>query len=190
MVLKRKSLVIGALVVLLILTGYFNHIYNQNASDPKRDIVLNNKEKPDIIVKDASKDGDEEKDRDGNKDTDVEASAAGFFKDFRYDRENTRKKEVEYMQNLIDNPNSEGEKKIEAQNQLLEIVNIMEKELSIEGLIKAKGFEDAIVIIQSSSANVVVDKKELSLEEVAQILDIVRRETGQSADNIKIIPKS
>lgn len=185
MILKKKGLVMGALVVLLILTGYFNHIYNQNALNPKdKNVLENNKEKPDILVKDAP----EDKTKDTNED--VEVSAKGFFKDFRYDRENTRKKEVEYIQNIIDNPNMENEMKVEAQNQLLELTNVMEKELGVEGLIKAKGFDDAVVILQESSVNVVVDKKELSPEEVAQILDIVRRETGQSADNIKIIPKS
>lgn len=186
MILKKKGLIVGALAVLLILTGYFNYIYNQNTSKLKDDEIVqdNNKEKPDILIKDASDVEDEEINKS------VETSAKSFFKDFRYDRENTRKKEVEYIKNIIDNPNSEAEKKIEAQNQLMELANIMEKELGVEGLIKAKGFNDAVVILQETSVNVVVDKKELSPEEVAQILDIVKRETGQSADNIKIIPKS
>lgn len=192
MILKKKGLIIGTLAVLLILTGYFNHIYNQNALKSKDDTVLDSeKEKFDISIKDASDDEiklEDEEEKEAN--NSVETSTKGFFKDFRYDRENTRKKEVEYIKNIIDNPNSEDETKMEAQNQLIELTNIMEKELGVEGLIKAKGFNDAVVILQDTSVNVVVDKKELSPEEVAQILDIVKRETGQPADNIKIIPRS
>ena len=90
----------------------------------------------------------------------------------------------------MDNPNSDENKRAEAQDQLLQLTQIMEKELGVEGLIKAKGFDDVIVMLQENSVNVVVDKKDLSSEEVAQILDIVRRETGQEAENIKIIPRT
>ena len=64
----------------------------------------------------------------------------------------------------------------------------METELAIENLIKAKGFNDAIVIIHKDNVNVIIDKAELVPEEVA-ILDIVKRETEKDIDNIKIIPK-
>ena len=64
----------------------------------------------------------------------------------------------------------------------------MEKELTIENLIKAKGFADAAVTFHYGSVNVVVDCTELTNEQVAQILDIVTRETGEPAANIKISP--
>ena len=38
--------------------------------------------------------------------------------------------------------------------------------------------------------NVVVDCPQLSSEQVAQILDVVTRETGESADNIKILSEA
>ena len=44
------------------------------------------------------------------------------------------------------------------------------KELSMEALIKAKGFNEAVVIMHRDSVNVIVDKQELKPEEVAQIL--------------------
>jgi len=77
----------------------------------------------------------------------------------------------------------------EAQAQLLEITSNMESELAIENLIKAKGFRDAVVIIHKDNVNVIVDKPELVPEDVAIILDIVKRESGKDAENIKIIPK-
>ena len=65
----------------------------------------------------------------------------------------------------------------------------MEKELLLEGLIKAKGFEDAVVTIGSSYYNVIVkDNGNLGANEVAQILSVVQSETGASATNVKIIP--
>lgn len=187
MVLKRKSLVIGILMFLLIMTGYLNFRYNNNVADYRdsENLALDSK-KPDILVKDAPANEDELNEQENN----IETSTTGFFKDFRYNRENTRKKEIEYINNIVDNPNSDENKRAEAQDQLLQLTQIMEKELGVEGLIKAKGFDDVIVMLQENSVNVVVDKKDLSSEEVAQILDIVRRETGQEAENIKIIPRT
>ncbi|HHW70054.1 MAG TPA: SpoIIIAH-like family protein [Clostridiales bacterium] len=188
MVLKRKSFVVGVLMFLLIMTGYLNFKYNNRVLDYEDDKnIVQDDKKPDILVKDLPSDVDKYNEEESNIET---SSTTSFFKDFRYDRENTRKKEIEYINNIIDNPGFDENMKVEAQNQILQITNIMEKELSIEGLIKAKGFDDVIVILQENSVNVVVDKKELSAEEVAQILDIVKRETGQQAENIKIIPRS
>ena len=55
----------------------------------------------------------------------------------------------------------------------MEITDTMEKELTIEGLLKAKGFNDSIVIFNQDYVSVIVEKDELA-PEVAQILDIVK----------------
>ena len=94
-----------------------------------------------------------------------------------------------HINSIVDNPNSDGDMIKEAQAQLLELTTNMEAELVIENLIKAKGVRDAIVIIHRDNVNVIVDKTELVPEEVAMILDIVKRETDKDTKNIKIIPK-
>ena len=66
----------------------------------------------------------------------------------------------------------------------------MEAEFTIENLLRAKGFSDAAVTFHKGSVNVVVDSPQLSSEQVAQILDVVTRETGESADNIKILSQA
>jgi stage III sporulation protein AH len=66
----------------------------------------------------------------------------------------------------------------------------MENELTIEGLLTASGFDDAIVTVQTGSVNVVIKAKEITKEEAAKILDIVRQETGESAQNIKVMLQS
>lgn len=59
----------------------------------------------------------------------------------------------------------------------------------IENLIKAKGFQDAVVMIDNGIVNVIVQADKLSEEEVAQIVEIVSRQTGVSFDNIKIMTR-
>ena len=62
----------------------------------------------------------------------------------------------------------------------------MESELNTENLIRAKGFEEVIVSMHNGSVNVIVDADALTDEQVAQILDIVLRQTGETAENIKV----
>ena len=71
------------------------------------------------------------------------------------------------------------------------LTTAMEKELLVEGLIKAKGFTDCIVTVQNNSVNVVVNNTEaLTSAQASQIMEIVRRETGVAAEDIKILPKN
>lgn len=195
LVLKRKNMVLGVLVLLLVIAGYLNFFYNQNTLDgQKKDVALEDsiKDKATVTVKDAKKDIDKDsKDITGESSDAINASStSSFFVEYRFDRENSRKKEIEYIQDIVENPKSEVEMKNEAQAQLLELASNMEKELNIEGLLKAKGFKDSIVIFNKDYVSVIVEKSELVSEEVAQILDIVKRESGKAAENIKIIPTS
>lgn len=98
-------------------------------------------------------------------------------------------KEVTHINSIVDNQNSDADVVKKVQLQLLELTTNMEAELVIENLIKAKGIKDAIVIIHRDNVNVIVDKTELVPEEVAMILDIVKRESNKETNNIKIIPK-
>ena len=69
----------------------------------------------------------------------------------------------------------------------MEIVNSMELEKNIEGLLVAKGFEDAIITFGTTSVNVVVKDSELTQAKVAQILDIITTETEYAPGEVKII---
>ena len=65
-------------------------------------------------------------------------------------------------------------------------------EANIESLIRAKGYEDAVVMLGDSSANIVVAPPDggLQAEDVAVIRDIVISETGMTAGQIKIVEAS
>jgi len=222
LVLKRKNLVIGLLVVVLIIMGYLNFVYNQDSApavSPEKDVtagkkdgisgkvtisdlenqgkVSDSKKVADQSQKNENADKKEDKKADtadgkstGKKNQEASASVnTTFFRDYRFQREQDRNEEIEHINSIVKNPNSDPEMVKEAQAQLLEITSSKESELAIENLIKAKGFSDVAVILHHDNANVIVDKSELVPEEVAMILDIVKRESGKEAENIKIIPR-
>jgi stage III sporulation protein AH len=214
LIIRRKNVIVGLLVVLLIITGYLNFVYNQSSApavnpeegspttegDPDKSgnedqkdgagskISISDLEEP--VQNQDSTEGSLQEDTKNPEDTETMASASStFFRDYRFEREKDRNEEVAYIKSVVDNPKSDPEMVKEAQAQLLEITSSMESGLAIENLIKAKGINDAVVIIHKDNVSVIVDKPELVPEEVAMILDIVKRESGKETGNIKIIPK-
>ncbi|MBQ1821273.1 MAG: SpoIIIAH-like family protein [Clostridia bacterium] len=110
---------------------------------------------------------------------------ANFFASYREERDNVRTQELAYLDAIVAQ-GADSETLADAQQQKLELVNAMETELTVENLVRAKGFTDVIVSIHKGNINVVVGTDTLNDEQVAQILDIVLRETGKSAENVKI----
>lgn len=109
-----------------------------------------------------------------------------YFISFRDERNTVRAQEIEYLRMIITEESSDAETINEARTRLIELVDNMEKEFTIESRIRSKGFLDAAVTFQGNSINVIIDGSELTDTEVARILDIVRSETGAAAENIKI----
>ena len=113
------------------------------------------------------------------------ADGAGFFASYREERDSVRTQELAYLDAIV-SQGADTETLSDAQQQKLELVNAMETELTVENLIRSKGFADVIVSIHKGNINVVVGADALNDEQVAQILDIVLRETGKTAENVKI----
>lgn len=115
-------------------------------------------------------------------------TAESFFVTYRTDRSSTRSQEILYYDAIISSASATSEAKQVAENKKADLIKLMESELVLEGLIKSKGFEDAIVTMTTQNVNVIVKDKTLENSEVAQIVQIVQESTGKDIDNIKIIP--
>lgn len=115
-------------------------------------------------------------------------TTGNFFVTYRSDRQETRNQEVLYLDAIISSASSSADAKLAAETKRKEILALMEKELVLEGLIKAKGFDDVIVSTSNANINVIVKSAAMSDDEVAQIVDIIKGQTNYSLDNIKIIP--
>lgn len=113
-----------------------------------------------------------------------------YFVEQRLSRDKLRAGLVDRLNEIVNNDNSSQEMVTEAQRKIMQIGEIAEKELTIEGLIKAKGFNDALVFLTEKDAKVVVDVKELTEQDVVKILDIVINETDLDAANVKIMKKN
>ena len=115
-------------------------------------------------------------------------SSESFYVSYRTEREATRTQEIQFYDSIIASTSSSEEAKQEAEENKLALIAQMEKELVTEGIIRGKGFADAIVTSSSSNVNVFVKSAELSRDEVAQITSVVREQLGVEIDKIIIIP--
>ena len=108
-----------------------------------------------------------------------------FFETYRLERDSVRTQELAYLDAIVAQ-GGDTETLNEAQQQKLVLIANMETEHTVEGLIKARGFDDVIVSLHSGSVNVIIGAGALTDEEVAQILDIVLRATGEKAENVRV----
>ena len=117
------------------------------------------------------------------------ASQTGdFFKDFRAQRETARADEIALLDSIVQRENAPEDSVKKADERRIELTRFTEQERAIEKLLVAKGFEDAAAFVQEGTATIVVKKEKLTDEEIARILEMAMRQTGQEASNIKIIP--
>lgn len=111
-----------------------------------------------------------------------------YFSSAKLSREQTRAKNKETLMQIVNNKEVASADKKAAVNEVAEITQMAEKESATEMMLQAKGFQEAMVSISDGNADVVVDAEELSSKQMAQIIDIVKRKTGLSAENIVITP--
>lgn len=116
------------------------------------------------------------------------AQTGDFFKDFRAQRETARADEIALLDSIVQRENAPEDSVKKADERRIELTLFTEQERAIEKLLVAKGFEDAAAFVQEGTATIVVKKEKLTDEEIARILEMAMRQTGQEASNIKIIP--
>lgn len=116
------------------------------------------------------------------------AQTGNFFKDFRAQRETARADEIALLDSIVQRENAPEDSVKKADERRIELTRFTEQERAIEKLLVAKGFEDAAAFVQEGTATIVVKKEKLTDEEIARILEMAMRQTGQEASNIKIIP--
>ena len=164
---KKVIIALSVLLLLLAAAIYLNIRYNTD--DPGNLDVMGNADE---------QDGDLQP---------VDAKVYNdYFVAFRNERNNIRAQEIEYLRAIISQGTADADTIADANARLMELVNNMEKEFTIENRIKAKGFLDAAVTFQNGTISVIIDGTSLTDEEVARILDIVRSESDLTTDKITI----
>lgn len=214
----KKPAIIAILVCLLVLTGYVNHQLTQKSmskvaseyqkhEEMEMEKAANNEEKSTIEAISEREEGEVEIVEGKNEENisqlteDINSSieetlsreenlkSNNYFIEYRLARDKMRGNLVERLKEIVEDEKSSSEMITKAQNEIIRLGNLSEKELYIEGLVKAKGFEEVLVFLKEDGVKVVVSADELTEQDVVKILEIVKNETNFDSANIKIMKK-
>ncbi len=116
-----------------------------------------------------------------------DAAGEDFLIEFRLDREKTEKEQIDMLKVVMDDKEAGKEVRDAARAQYLLIVDMIGKELKIEGLLKARGY-DSVAFLSADACTVVVRSASLDEKAVAQVGDTVRKVTRLSLEKITVIP--
>lgn len=156
--LRKKHVVLVALVAMIGLAGYFNWMY-KNADNGS---VHDSEEMALGEARLVSGENIKEKE--------------DYFSKSRLERDTGRSKAKESLQSIAENPQSNPEAKKEAEMRIIAMSERMEKEAAAEGEIRAKGFSDCVVYITDSTVSVVVKSdSEITGSDAAKIQEIIIR---------------
>ncbi|MBT9172783.1 MAG: hypothetical protein DDT21_01169 [Syntrophomonadaceae bacterium] len=110
-----------------------------------------------------------------------------FFVEYRLQRDRVRSREIEMLNQIIENEKISAEGKKQAEQQLLSLIALMEKELLVENMVRAKGYREAVFFYRDGLANVVVDTEELSDREVVQLAEMVSGLAGIRIEEVAVV---
>ena len=160
---KKKIIIICSMVVLLVAAAYLNVLISKKSTKTVSGTV-----------------GDEN------------STTVSFFTSYRSARDASRQESFMYYDSIINSETASAAAISSAEGKREELVGFTETELVLEGLIKAKGFEDAVVTISTANVNAIVKKSgaEIDATDAAQILSVITEETGVSASKVIITPYS
>ncbi len=111
---------------------------------------------------------------------------SSFFEEFRLERERERAIEIEIIQEVAEDPDTDSEVRRQAQAALLAAVSRARREFDAESMILARGYADAIVSLTDEGASVVVKSGRLEEADARAIGDIVGRAAGIGLSRITI----
>ena len=93
---------------------------------------------------------------------------------------------LESYQKLIDSSSITAEQKAIAQNEIKKINDVRNAIMISENLIKNKGIEDLVILVNDININVIIAGDKIEKETIAQIQNIISRELKAEIENIHI----
>ena len=118
------------------------------------------------------------------------SSGNDYFAQARIDRMKSRGEAVETLKSIMNGGDATSEEKSVASEQAANVSSLIETETKVEDLIKAQGFEECVVYLDGTNANIVVKSEGLDTNEAAQIKDILLSEVNVANENIRIVEQS
>ncbi len=115
-----------------------------------------------------------------------------YFTEYREERTSKRNEEILQLDSILSMADTDSAEYSSALAMKIELTEMTEKEMMLEYLIKAYGFEDVVVVmnLNSDSVNVITKSVDLTTDDAITIYTVLQEENVASPENVKIIPIS
>ena len=180
--MKKRNLVAVIIVLFICVAVYFNLNSGEVISDAAR--LTGDYEKHEAAI-DEKKDGVQEK----NEINAQNSSKDNYFENARLEKQKARDTAITTLKESANEENLSQETRDSAAKSIETISTNAVCETRIETLVKAKGFDECVALINESGVNVIVKTPEgkMKPEDTTKIKDIVCSETEFLPSQIKII---
>ena len=102
-----------------------------------------------------------------------ETAPNDFFSTYRLDRERIRGKQLDILKAIMENKDSDEKAREMASLRMVKISEEMEKEMSLESLVKSEGIEECVALVQAGTATVIVPAGALSPERKEELRELL-----------------
>ncbi|TWI55954.1 SpoIIIAH-like family protein [Halalkalibacter nanhaiisediminis] len=106
-------------------------------------------------------------------------SSNDAFATIRMDLQASRDRMAEELTQIVASAETSAEMKSEAHDKSMELQRLAQNEATLETLIKAKGYDDALVMAEEDQVRVIVQTEELSKAEANEIMHMTFNQLGQ-----------
>ncbi|MCD8328595.1 MAG: SpoIIIAH-like family protein [Ruminococcus sp.] len=173
-IIGKKQIILTCLTLILGAAIYVNYVVSDSNTISETEVVENSSKTYGTAAF-VSETTDESEDED-----------VDYFEQARLDRLESRDTAIQTLQSILNGGDSTEEEQAVAAKSAEAVSNYIEKESTIESLLLAAGFEDAVVYLDEDGANIVVKSGDLDADSIAQIKDILLSEVEVESENIRI----
>ncbi|GAA4709853.1 SpoIIIAH-like family protein [Brevibacillus fulvus] len=129
---------------------------------------------------------DEQKTQEANAASTLPDSVSDLFQGYKMKREAMMQQQKDEQLSIMSSADATPQAVAEAKAKYEELSNLENATLSVEELLKASGYKDAVISVQNNKATVLVQKDKLQPNEVVNIIAQVKQHLNIPATNITV----
>lgn len=204
---KKSEIAIYAIALMLVAAGYFNYsTFEQKTEETYSEdvnsiddryanvgdavLVSNNETTNEVKNENIEDEITKKQEQISEKETNNDNQEIDYYANSKLDRDKMYAEMLSNYEKIINNSNASEAQKSIATQEVTKINNTKNAIMISENLIKTKGFENCVILVNDDSVNVVVKiSGGLNTEGVAKIQNIVSRELKVEINNIHITEK-
>lgn len=193
MKIKKGSVALYVLALMLVTAGYWNYISNESQTIETVSMSQNNQNEEnttDEHLGDATLVSNNELIEDEEEDIEITVSQEDeYFQESKLSRDTMYSQTLETYQGILNNSNVSEEQKAIVTQEITELNKEKNAIMICENLISTKGFKNCVIFVNIESISVIIEADELQTDEIAQIQNIISREMNAKVENIHIMTK-